>query len=68
MIAHFEFGHMVADGGHTAHNFMARHHGVLGVAPVIANIVKVRVAYATVKDVDDNIIRARVSPDKVEKS
>ena len=54
-------GHFVAHGGDAADDLVARHQRVHGNAPFVARLVDVGVAYAAVKDVDGDVVRARAA-------
>jgi len=60
-IAHFELLHLIANLLDAAQDLVSRHHGVNGVAPFVANLMDIRVANATVHDLNLNIVRTGFS-------
>jgi hypothetical protein len=60
-IAHFELLHLVTNLHYTAHDLVSWHHGVNGVAPFVANLVDIRVANATIGNLDLYIVGANLS-------
>ena len=57
-VAYLEFVDLTADGHHPADDFMARHYGIAGSAPVIVGGVQIRMADAAAESVDLHIIGA----------
>ena len=58
-VADLELLDVGAHGLHAAHDLVAGHHGEDGAAPLVADLVDVRVADAAVEDVDVHVVRAR---------
>ena len=54
-VTYLELGHLVADCGDSADDFMTGHHGVKSVAPLVARLVNIRVADAAEFDVDQDV-------------
>ena len=61
-IAHLEALHPGAHGGDTAHDLVARHHGIHGVAPLVPHLVDVGVADAAVGYLNLDILGADRPP------
>ncbi|MOA29587.1 hypothetical protein D3C78_1506120 [compost metagenome] len=59
VVARLEAGDRRADADHAADDFMAGHHRVNAVVPVVAGLMQVRVAHAAVEDLDDHVVGAR---------
>jgi len=57
-IACLEAVDLTVDGNHPTDDFMARHYGIAGSAPVIAGGVQIRMADAATESVDLHIIGA----------
>lgn len=55
-IAHFEFGHLFADGAHDTRNLVSRRNGVGVNAPITVASVTIRVTHATILDVNLDIV------------
>ena len=49
-VAHLELGHLLADVNDNAKALVARHHGELGVAPVVLDLMHVGMAHTTVRN------------------
>ena len=62
LVADFVFGDFVADGGDSADNFMARHHGIHRTSPFPTDLMDVGMADAAVLNIDGNIVRAGIAP------
>src|SRR5208337_3073313 len=50
-----------ADAGDAADDLVAGNHGIARPAPVVAGVVDVGMAYAAEKDVDDDVVGARIA-------
>src|SRR5436305_827110 len=61
LIARLETGDLRSDAGYAADDFMARHHRVNTVAPVIASLMQIGVADTAVQNVDHDIVRTRLA-------
>jgi len=61
MIADLELGDTLAGFCNPADDLMARHRRIDGGVPIISGIVKIRVAHATKKDIDPNILLADIT-------
>jgi hypothetical protein len=59
MISLLKAGDGRPDAQDAANDFVAGHHGVNSVTPVIADVMKVGMAYPAIKDFDYDIVRAR---------
>jgi hypothetical protein len=57
-IAHFEFAHRVARSRYSPDDFVARHHRVHRLSPLVARHVQVGMANAAEENVDGNFARA----------
>jgi hypothetical protein len=56
-VALLEARHLLADCRHAANDFVARHHGVDGISPFIADCMQIGMAHTAVKDIDLHIVR-----------
>ena len=63
-VSRLESGDLRPDVGNSADDLMAGDHRVAGSAPVIADVVDVGMAYAAEKDLDDNVVGARIATTK----
>ncbi|HEX2249531.1 MAG TPA: hypothetical protein VHH32_04235 [Gemmatimonadales bacterium] len=57
-VADFEPGHLLAHRCHVAHDLVAGNAGIEGALPFRADLVEVRVADATIGNVDLHVVRA----------
>jgi hypothetical protein len=61
-VAGLPFLHMVADLDHLADNLVARDHGEDRVVPLVLHLMNVGVTDAAIKNVNQNVVRARFAP------
>ena len=55
-------GHIRANGAYASDNFMSWHHRIPGPSPFIARRVDIAMADTTPGDLDQNVIRLKVTP------
>jgi hypothetical protein len=60
-VAHFELLHLVAHSRYPANDLVSRHHGVNGVAPFVADLMDIRVANATIDNLDLYVVGTNLS-------
>ena len=65
-VTRLELRNITADACHSSDDLMARNHRVGAPSPFVARLVNVGVADAAIKNVDYDIVRARVAPLKLE--
>jgi len=58
-VALFEFVDVVADAGDPAHDLVPRDNRIDGITPFVARLAQIRMAYATIEDLDPDVVRAR---------
>src|SRR5271155_5606845 len=61
LVANLELRDLTADRCHSPGNFMAGNRGEDRAAPLVARLVNVRVAYATILNLDSNILLAQIA-------
>ena len=57
-VADLELGHLVADAGYASDDLVSRYGRIGGTGPLVADRVQVRMAHATIEDVDLHVLRA----------
>ncbi|EXI73854.1 MAG: hypothetical protein AW07_01990 [Candidatus Accumulibacter sp. SK-11] len=60
-ITDLEAANAIADGDHATNDFVPGNTGILGVVPLAANRVEIRMANAAIQNLDLHILRARVA-------
>jgi hypothetical protein len=64
-ISDFKFGHRITHSTYPTYNLVARYHREDTATPFIPNLVKIRMANATICNVKLNIVRAYFTPVKI---
>lgn len=67
-VAHLVLPHVRTDRRHMADDLVARHERIARAAPVVVDIVRVRVADAAISNGDGDVVRAQFAPFDTERS
>lgn len=67
-IAGFKFADFTADGTNPPDNLMSRNNRIGAKTPVVARLMKVGVANAAIEDIDNHVIRSRLTAFKGKRS